>query len=399
LKRSLMTISIASGAALSALLSACGSSDSPSGASSSTVKLMMITATGAGLPGHNAVPGAKAAVSAVNAAGGIDGSRIDLQICDTHGNPNQALACAQKAVADKSIISTVGNNDYTGGAPITSALNGKLAAVGHKPYTAPDFASKIGFATDCGGIGIAAGETEWLATQGSKTIVALVFDNPGGQAVVKFLEGELKKLFPSSKLFPVPIPQTASDMTSYAAQAISKNPDGVMLALPEPLTVAGIKQLRAQDYQGKIQVPATVMTPSAIRQIGDATANLQASGCYSYNSPGHKKYLGDMKKYQAAADTGDEGLNAWLGVKSFAKVMKGKDLTRKGVLDTFNTTSSLTTDGLTPPIDFTKETGVPGFARLFVPTVANHEIKDGKLVDITPTAFLNILTGKVTTGG
>jgi branched-chain amino acid transport system substrate-binding protein len=358
---------------------------------------MMITATGPGLVGDHVIPGAEAAVAAVNAAGGIDGRDIKLEVCDSHGSPNQASACAQKAVTDKSIVATVGNNDYVGGGPVTGVLKGKLAALALKPYTPPDFASKIGFATDCGGIGIQAGMAESLAAQGAKKIVVLFFDTPGGHPGLDFLTAKVEELFPPAKVLHVGVPRTASDMTSYAAQAISQNPDGVVLSLTEPLAVASIKQLRAQGYKGKIQAPATMMTASAIKQIGDPN-NIKSSGCYSYDSAGYKSYRADMTKYQPSESTSDEGLNAWLGVKSFVKVMKGKDLTRQKVLDTYNATSSLDTDGLTGPIDFTKENKENGFARLFSPAVVDHEIKNGEQVDVAPVTYLNIFTGKATGG-
>jgi branched-chain amino acid transport system substrate-binding protein len=357
---------------------------------------MMITATGAGNPGDDAIPGAKAAVADINAAGGVKGRPVELTICDTHANPNQASACAQKALSSSSIVATVGDDDYTGGGPITTVLAGKMAAVAHKQYTPADFAAKAAFATDCGGVGISAGMAEWLAIQGSKNIVALVYGNAGGQNVVSFLSQELSGLFPSTKLTSVSIPLTATDMTSYAAQAISKKPDGVMLAVPESTTVGGIQQLRAQGYTGKIQVASTVLTPGALKQIGNADG-VQATGCYSYGSKGYAAYLASMAKNQPGADSGDEAINGWIGVHAFADVMSSSSqpLTREGVLAAFNAETSLTTNGLTPTIDFTKESGIAGFTRAFNPTAVNHEVTNGKLTDVPPTQFLDFLTGKI----
>jgi hypothetical protein len=154
--------------------------------------------------------------------------------------------------------------------------------------------------------------------------------------------------------------------------------------------------LRAQGYTGKIEAPSTVLTPNAIEEIGNTT-NIQSAGCYSYDSQGYADFQASMARNQPSAQIGDEALAAWVGIKSFAKVMGdgSKELTRQGVLDAFNATTDLTTDGLRPPIDFTKETGVEGFTRAFSPTAVNHEITDGKQVDVKPTTFLNVLTGEV----
>jgi branched-chain amino acid transport system substrate-binding protein len=391
-------IVVAAGAGL--MLAACGSSGGggtkAGGGSGSPIGLMMITATGTGNPGYDAIPGAQAGIADVNAAGGVKGRPLKLTVCDTHGDPNQASACAQKALSTSSVVATAGNDDYTGGGPITGVLNGKMAAVGHKPYTAADFTAPSSFPVDCGGVGIVGGEAEWLATQGSKHLVALVYDSAGGQQIIKFLNGELSALFPKTTLTAVTIPATATDMTPYAAQAISKKPDGVMLALPQGSTVAAIGQLRAQGYTAKIQTASTVMTPSAIKQIGDTTG-IQATGCDSYDSKGHADFLASMAKNKPGADTGDEALNGWMAVHAFATVMSASSqpITKAGVLAAFNAESSLSTDGLTPTINFTKETPVPGFGRVFAPTAVNHDIEGGRQTDVKPTQFLDYLTGKI----
>lgn len=356
----------------------------------------MITATGPGNPGDDAIPGAEAAVDDVNAAGGVRGHPVKLTVCDTHGDENNAAACAQQALSTPSIIATVGDDDYSGGSPIAGVLGDQMASVSLKQYTPPDYSGKGVFATDCGGVGISAGMAEWLAKDGSKNMAALVYDNQGGQSVVTFLDSELKVLFPGTKLTPVLIPVTATDMTSYAAQAISKKPDGVLLALPENLTVASIQQLRAQGYTDPIETPSTVLPPSAIKQLTDVS-NLDAVGCYSYSSPGYKSFEASMKAHEPNASGGDEAVNAWIGVHNFANVMSksSQPLTRAGVLAAFNAESALSTNGLTPTINFTKDTGITGFARAFAPTTVNHDVKDGRLADIEPVQFLNILTGKI----
>jgi ABC-type branched-subunit amino acid transport system substrate-binding protein len=357
---------------------------------------MMITATGPGTPGADAIPGAQAAVADVNASGGVRGHQVNLTICDTHGNPNEAAACAQKALSTSSILATVGDDDYAASSQASTGLGDSIASISYKQYTPADYAAKGTFSTDCGGIGISAGMAEWLAKQGKKHIVALVFDNAGGQNVVTFLSGELKALFPGTSLASVPIPVTSTDMTSYAAQAVSKHPDGVMLALPEPLTVGGIQQLRAQGYSGLIETPSTVLTPSAIKQLGSRTG-VQAAGCYSYSSAGYRAFTASMKAHQPSANAGDEALNGWIGVRAFQTVMNksSQPLTRAGILAAFNAGNAFSSNGLTPTIDFTKPPGITGFERAFAPTAVNHVIKDGKLADVEPVQFLNFLTGKV----
>ena len=332
----------------------------------------------------------------VNASGGVRGHQVKLTICDTHGNPNEAAACAQQALSTPSILATVGNDDYGASSQASTGLGDSIASISFKQYAPADYAAKGIFGTDCGGVGISAGMAEWLAKQGKKRIVALVFDNAGGQSVVQFLSTELKTVFPGTSLTSVAVPVTATDMTPYAAQAVSKNPDGVLLALPETTTVGAIQQLRAQGDSGLIETPSTVLIPAAIKQL-DNTTGVQAAGCYSYGSAGYQAFTASMKAHQPSASAGDEALNGWIGVHAFQTVMNksSEPLTRAGILAAFNAETALSTNGLTPTIDFTKPPGITGFERAFAPTAVNHVIKDGKLVDVEPVQFLNFLTGKV----
>src|ERR1700719_5435351 len=114
-----MFVTISAAALGATMIAACSSSSSsqpgastPSGAASSAsgdpVGLMMITATGPGNPGDDAIPGAPAAVADLNAAGGVRGHQVKLTVCDTHGDQNQAAACAQQALSTSSILATVG---------------------------------------------------------------------------------------------------------------------------------------------------------------------------------------------------------------------------------------------------------------------------------------------------
>src|ERR1700716_2370026 len=124
-----MFVTISAAALGAMMIAACSGSSSgssspsgasaPSGSASSAsgdpVGFMMITAAGPGNPGYDAIPGAQAAVAEVNSSGGVRGHPVKLTVCDTHGNQNQAAACAQQALSTPSILATVGDDDYSGG--------------------------------------------------------------------------------------------------------------------------------------------------------------------------------------------------------------------------------------------------------------------------------------------
>jgi branched-chain amino acid transport system substrate-binding protein len=103
-------------------LAACGSSSSSgtsSGTSGSSVKGSPIKVMAVSVKSSEAVSlpesfsGAEAAVSAINARGGVNGHPIKLLTCDTAFDPNKQAACLKQAVADK-LVSVSGMAFFPG---------------------------------------------------------------------------------------------------------------------------------------------------------------------------------------------------------------------------------------------------------------------------------------------
>ena len=55
--------------------------------------------------------GAQAAIAAINAAGGVKGHPLELDVCDDQQNANAAATCARRFVNDSSVIATAGDNN------------------------------------------------------------------------------------------------------------------------------------------------------------------------------------------------------------------------------------------------------------------------------------------------
>ncbi len=78
-----------------------GSGASASVTTGSAIKLMVIADLETpvqALP--QIVTGAQAAANQVNAAGGVNGRKIEILSCNTQGNPNVSASCAREAVSD-----------------------------------------------------------------------------------------------------------------------------------------------------------------------------------------------------------------------------------------------------------------------------------------------------------
>jgi branched-chain amino acid transport system substrate-binding protein len=58
--------------------------------------------------GQQFTEGAQVAVDEINAAGGVNGSTLKLEILDDQGEPNQAVAAAQKLAAEENVYAVIG---------------------------------------------------------------------------------------------------------------------------------------------------------------------------------------------------------------------------------------------------------------------------------------------------
>src|SRR3954453_19357605 len=52
--------------------------------------------------------GAKVAIDEINAAGGINGSKLQLEILDDQGQPNEAVAAAQRLASNSDVYAVIG---------------------------------------------------------------------------------------------------------------------------------------------------------------------------------------------------------------------------------------------------------------------------------------------------
>lgn len=387
------------------LLAACSSSGSgpggaaanPGGATSGPpIHIMEISGTeGPVAEGAFARPGIEAAVKAINAAGGIRGRPVDLELCDDQSMLSQAAACADEAASDKSIIATVSNNTQMTPAIDPVLAQAKLAAVASIPYTPSDFTCPVVFPSEGGGLAITAGENEFPARMGLKKIAFMVFDTSGGAAATTFVNSELQALY-HLKVDSVLVPATTTDITSSVAAAIAKHPDAVSLAIPQNLSIAATNQLRAQGYTGMIIGPAEAMSPAALKHISDP-GKLYLTGSYAYSSPAYQTFQQEMRRYEPAAEVNDYALSAWVGMQEFADVMSksSQPLTRAGVLAAFSSESHFTMRGLIPALDYTRPNPITAFARLINMTQVLHEVTRSGTVDVKPVQFVDMLTGNV----
>lgn len=371
--------------------------------SSEPIKFVVISGTGPGTTGVDVVPGAEAAVEAVNAEGGVNGRMLEMEFCDAQTDPNLAGQCARDAVGDDAVLATVGNTLYAGGEQINPVLEeAGMAAVATRAFAPADYESPIVFTIDGGGLVAIPGSNSIMASRGLQEIVTAAFDVPAALAGFEFINETIVPNYPGMSTKFVGVPPTATDVSTYVADAIRDDPEGLHIGANKALAVNFINGARSQGYTGTMTVPASVMTAEDISsQLGDRAGDLLLPASVSHDSEGWRQFETEMAEFRPDAPANETAALAWIGVHQFADVLADVEgeLTRASVLDAFSSLEDWTLGGLLPPLTYTEPYDVEGYSRLFNPTVFPLEWRDGALVDAEDAGFVNMFTGEIVAAG
>jgi ABC-type branched-subunit amino acid transport system substrate-binding protein len=332
------------------------------------VEIAMIVDLEAPALGFNfseAASGAKAAVDAVNAAGGIHGHKLVLDICDGKGDPNTENACGRSVEASKA-VATVADATFIN--PMAPLLRGmaeimdnpaqpvELQASNSFPVTGSAFLGSLG------SLGLAANVIH------AKT-VSLMAVGPSSSALYTSL-GKVAPALGVKIADEVTLTGSETDLTPAVEQAASGGSQAIILLMPPDNAARVIAALK----QNNIKTPAVTitLTPQDLKSLGSAV-----SGEYEINYfptlndtavPGIRQYLQEIKKYEPGSLEDGTSMIPWLGVHMFAEVAnKLKTVTRASVLQAMTDAKNLYAWGLIPPYSTDKPyTGLGGlFPRAF----------------------------------
>jgi branched-chain amino acid transport system substrate-binding protein len=390
---------VALGAAVAALLAVAGCSSASSGSQSASAGSASATgrssrsgaATASKSPftfyvetltqtADDDLAGIKAAVAAINAAGGVDGHPLAYSSCDDHNDPNQALTCARQGISNSSVLAFV-NAGSTYGTEYDPLLQqAGLANFADNPSSSADDTSKISFPLYGGAINtvvsaVAAAQPQYL---GAKKIGVPYIGIASGAQLAPFIT-LVTKPAGASVVGAQSIPPTATDYTSYAAAEISANPDVVVDGQTAAMYTQFIKAVRQQgDSAMKFLVATGVFDAAQVKSLFGNDPNVYLVNEYNHEAPGYQHFLSDMGKYNPSySDTNDSVLSGWVGVYGFAQILKGiisegtASPTRADIVSYLNKQTDFDVEGLTGGINFTKPNPSVGGS---IPRVFNDRI-------------------------
>ncbi len=338
--------------------------------------------------------GVAAAVKAINASGGVDGAKIVVKFCDDKNDANAAQKCATDFGKDPSVVALVGANTNFGDTVNPALESAELPSVGPGMYGLSDFKSTAVFPADGGSItGIAAAGPICINDLKGKTVSVAYLDVAAGAQVITVMDGFVLKPFGTKLTTSVPIPATAADLSSQAAQLVSDNADCIVEAVPQEQATQLTKALVQQGYKGKIFISGNVHTAASLKsQVGAAAKNVVLVGTYDLSSTTYKQFVKDMKASGGGKDSllSDQSAKAWLSVKIVAdELKKASTKDRAGLLAALEGETGYDTKGmLSAPLDYTARKANPavfgGLApNVILPYALGYSYKNGKAVPIT----------------
>ncbi|HVQ95382.1 MAG TPA: ABC transporter substrate-binding protein [Mycobacteriales bacterium] len=362
-------------------LAACGSSGSGSASSGSSGTI----AIGAWSPlsgpiapsGTQVTAGAKAAFDEVNAAGGINGKKIEYTTLDNAFDAQQTIQTARKLVGEKKVVAIVGADGTAATAaafpyvlkqskvPILFTYGG--SSTWYDPPQAGLFGAQTLYENQ------AAALAGWAVSSGAKHIVVVHDDPAAFLNVANHVVSAAKEKDPAIQTDLVPVKLNTTDYSPVVAQVKAKSPDAVVLILPVPEAAAYLKQAKLQGVTAQPYGYAPDADPGLLKLAGDAAEGFRTLSLTKLPTdtadPAVAGYVAALKKSAPDQVPSFYSIYSYAAAKAFIKILQGikGDITAASISQAAESASGIDT-GLLPPLSFSadKHLGTDQVIRLTV---------------------------------
>ncbi|MEZ5170047.1 MAG: ABC transporter substrate-binding protein [Acidimicrobiia bacterium] len=333
--------------------------------------------------------GAQAAAKAINDAGGVNGSPIEVIGCDEKQDPNETAACARMA-ADEGAVAVVGAFTTFDVNYMPVLAEAGIPSVGNFAIGFEDFANEYSFPITGGAPSGIAGQAAILADEaGAEKIDAVFLEIEAGEIAVDFADAALEPrgLAVDNR---IPWPPGTTDPAPIVAAAESNDPDGIVIALAQGDASRYIEGSFLGGSDTALGINGASLTQDDIEQLGDASNGLYFAGTYlpsTSDDPAVQDFNHDMDAIDENVAKNDVSMNSYASVKLVAQVAEGitGPVTAASLFGALNGTGEVDL-GLVAPFSYQEpdNTLFPGvITRIFNPDVMYMRVEDGEITPIT----------------
>ncbi|CAM2924661.1 ABC transporter substrate-binding protein [Prescottella defluvii] len=287
-----------------------------------------------GLSVANMGAGMTASVEALNSRGGVAGRPLELVQCDSMGDPNKEVDCANKMVSE-GVAATLA--DFTPASPesVSQILaTAGIPRIGMNPMNIADFTSPNVFTPFAGSLLTLYANVDALVSQGNTKLSLMRPDVPVAAMLSQMLAPAVQAQG-AEIVNEVAVGAGATDYTQFVAAAERNGAQGVIMALTATESNQIADAFEQLGSKLSFAMPATNFTQADLQNLGTfATSSIYTSPVPAPSSstddfPGLVPFLDDMS---ASGETDLETANlngteifSWLSVHAFAEVAQNLD--------------------------------------------------------------------------
>jgi ABC-type branched-subunit amino acid transport system substrate-binding protein len=330
---------------------------------------------------------AKLGVAAVNAAGGINGQPVAVDICDDKSTQQGAALCAQKLLVEDKVLMLVGDDGVYEAAVLPTLVSTGKALFSTLAASNETIQNPNAYILQP--LLIQYYLIPKMLAPGPHSIAYFVADN----AIALGSAQAAQKYYTSATSYKIiQIPFTASDFQSSCLQAKQAGADTMVVGINPaqiPTLISTCAQIGLTNVTWAMGSP--VITPEAMKVITDL--KLPSVIALAYADSAYKAIQSDLDKYgaQIGGDTNvvsDNSIDPWMGIRLLPNVLQGAGTTTDGpkVKAWLDQQTAFMTNGWTPPINFTT-TPFPSLPRVKNNTVYQGSVQNNQLVQTNPTPF------------
>ncbi len=326
--------------------------------------------------GIDELRGAQLAVKAINAAGGVDGRKIEFIAEDDQGRADLSVIRANKLIDQDKVSAMIacfgaGATAYSenlrkGKVPLFGLIGSSAITQLNNPYI---FRVLLGDPT------IVVGLADVLKKMGKKRVGVIYQGDTFGKGGASLLTQHAKANgyeIVSDETFPV---QANLDLTPQLTRMRSTNPDAVVIWAGGPQSIVALKNIQQLGMKTQVYGHTTLTTKAVINGAGDSAEGVIAPDAVDQSQPvpEHLAFAVNFRKEFGVDPNGSFSMAGWDSIHIIAAALKGSGGSGEKVMQNGEKITKL--KGLMGEYTYTK-TNREG---LVPESIKWHVIKGGKL--------------------
>ena len=326
--------------------------------------------------------GVRAAVKAINSAGGVKGRPLKIVSCDDQFDPNKAADCGRKMARSK-VVAVVAAESGLGDrfTPVLEAA--RIPSVGAIAASVSENKSKLSFPIGSGTAGEVLGQGVLAGKIGCTKVAVAYADVVAAKYVAQGWFAAGLKLVDLKIDKEVPIPPTATDLNTYAEAMAASGADCVAFVI----NAANAQRLAQAVHKNhpaiKVLMSGANIGPQAIKALGADAEDMYVVGGFALPaSDTQNATIAQFNKEVDALGTKEDRnevmVEAWSATHLLANVLATmSSVDSSGLVSALKAAGPQDLGGAVVPFNWANLVTLVSGARTFGSSVFYSQIKNG----------------------